>query len=366
MKILHVITNYAGAGGAEKMLSRLVESTPQCEHAIIALMGFSELYSHTLEQTIQHEELNWNLINTLSVVWKLKKLIDEIKPDVIQGWMYHGNVFASVASRLSVSEPPVVWGMRHSLDAPKEESVSTKVALHVSKWLSGHPAIVVYCAQSALKKHIQFGFVSRKDVVIPNGVLLNHSLGVRSFDRSQVVVGFAGRYHTAKGFQYLFEAISQVQQQNRDVCFRLAGNGVELDNPAIAALMSQHHIDPTRIELLGQVSDMPTFYHSIDLLMLTSITEGFPNVLVEAMAAGVPCVTTDVGDARPIVDQTGFVVPARDAGAISREILSYIGLTPAQKEDLSSLALERIKSHYQLHAVANMYIDIWEQAGRCV
>lgn len=361
LRILHVITNYAGAGGAEKMLSRVVESTPQCEHAIVALMGFSDLYQQTLMQCIQHEQLRWNLINSFSVIWQLKSLIDEIQPDVIQGWMYHGNVFASVASRLSRCKPPVAWGIRHSLDAPQEESVSTKVALKLSQWLSSWPDTVAYCAYSAQEKHEQLGFHAQRSVVIPNGVIIPDKISEREFNRIDTVVGFAGRYHQAKGFPYLVQTIALVQQKNPYIRFKLAGSGVSLEHAEFVALLEQYHVDLSRVELCGQVSNMPEFYQDIDVLLLTSITEGFPNVLVEAMAQGVACISTDVGDAKRIVDQAGFIVSRRDVEAMTKAVLQYASSPVAEKQALSMLAIELTQSRYQLSSVAAQYVEMWQQ-----
>ena len=359
MKVLHVITGYAGAGGAEKMLSRLVESSPQCEHSIVSLTELSDLYKNSLDLCVFRGQLNWNLVNTPAVVWRLRKIIDLIKPDVIQGWMYHGNVFASVASRLSRAKPPVFWGIHHSLASIENESVSTKVALYTSRLLSRMPVAIVYCARSALAQHKQFGFDSHRNIAIPNGVIVPDTAPDRLFNTEQVTVGFAGRYHTAKGFPYLFEAISYIQKRSPNVLFKLVGSNVSLTNPEIVTLVDQYQIDLATVEFGGQVSDMSLFYKSIDLFMLTSITEGFPNVLVEAMAAGVPCVSTDVGDAGLIIDGIGSVVPARDSVAISNAILGYIGLTAGQKADLSEKAYLSIKARYQLNVIAEMYQNTW-------
>jgi len=361
MKILHVITNYAGAGGAERALSRVVAGNPQHEHVIVALMGFSTLYQDTLQRCPGSVALGWNLINTVPVLWRLKCLITEIQPDAIQGWMYHANVFASMVRPWLRHQPPLYWGIRHSLDSPDEESRSTKVALRLSKWLSREPDVVVYCAQSGLEKHAQFGFKPRQSLVIPNGVVLPAHQTARSFHHSPLRVGFAGRYHHAKGFPYLFAAIAQIQSQRADIEFCIAGTGVSLDNPEIMALIHEHAIDMSRVELCGHVSDMAAFYQRIDLLLLTSITEGFPNVLVEAMATGVPCVATDVGDARMIIGDSGMVVPRRDVAAIADAVLRFAAADEAERQARSQQAIAVVQSQFQLHVVAARYAELWQQ-----
>ncbi len=102
MRVLHVITNFTEKGGAEGMLSRLIASTPNCQHFIVSLMNISpSMYKDTLQQCESFFELKWKLHNTFFVLIKLIKLINLIKPDVVQCWMYHPNFFAPIAVKLS-------------------------------------------------------------------------------------------------------------------------------------------------------------------------------------------------------------------------------------------------------------------------
>lgn len=362
MKVLHVITNYAGMGGAEKMLSRLVESLPEVEHHIVSLMQISDLYESSIQQCKTSVALNWRLISTPSVVWKLKEIIEDIQPDVIQGWMYHANVLATLAHQWSKTEASLIWGIRHSLASIQEESFSTKIALNASRLLSRSPNIILYCAESALIQHNHFGFKNKNSVVIPNGIPVNEFSLEKSINLNQTIVGFAGRYHEAKGFPYLFEAISLVQRSNDSISFRIAGRNVSDKNQEITDLIARHKIEKNKITLCDQVANMPKFYNELDLFVLSSITEGFPNVLVEAMASGVPCVTTDVGDAATIVRNVGFVVEPKNANVLADAILQYAGLAPEEKQSLSTECREVIKQNYELGAVANKYLAIWTQS----
>lgn len=359
LRVVHIITDYSGMGGAEKVLSRIIESLPEVEHHIISLMQISDLYITSLRNCKTSRALGWRLINTPSTVLKLKKIIDEIQPDVIQGWMYHANVLATLAN---THEAALVWGVHHSLTSVKEESFSTKVALKASRFLSSCPNVVVFCAESARTQHQVFGFKSKNNVVIPNGIPLQEFSADKIMHIDQTIVGFAGRYHEAKGFPYLFEAIAQVQQKNKTIIFKLAGRDVSTKNQEITQLIAHNNIETSRVILCDQVADMPSFYNGIDLFVLSSITEGFPNVLVEAMASGVPCVTTNVGDAAAIVRDAGLVVESKNAAALADAILDYAAFPIADKQSMSIKCREIIQQNYELNSVAQMYLSIWTQA----
>ncbi|MBV7614539.1 glycosyltransferase, partial [Escherichia coli] len=116
--------------------------------------------------------------------------------------------------------------------------------------------------------------------------------------------------------------------------FKIAGSGASLDNVEVKALFEQHQLDSQKVYLIYQISDMPAFYQSIDAFLMTSITEGFPNVLVEAMASGLPCISTDVGDAKYIVQDLGSIVPSRNSQALAEAILQYAQKTEAEKQAL--------------------------------
>lgn len=357
-KILHVITNFAEVGGAEMMLSKLVLNQPNVEHHIISLMEVSDVYRDCMNQCGKVKALHWNLANTAKIIYELKSFIKKYSPDVIQGWMYHANVLTTLSLMGMKNKPKFFWGIHHSLSSIKEESKSTKIALITSKLLSKNPECIVYCAHSSQRQHEKFGFSNHKTVVIPNGV----DIGKFSFHEQThddiTVVGFAGRYHPAKGYQYLFETIGCLK--DLPIIFKIAGKGATLQNSEIANFFERYQLDEHKVQLLGEVKDMPAFYQSIDLFLMTSITEGFPNVLVEAMASGIPCITTDVGDAKYIVDETGYVIAPKNSDKLQQTVKKYVNLTKEEKLKLKVQARKRILDNFELTNIAKKYLEVWE------
>lgn len=358
--MLHVITNFAGVGGAEMMLARLIQQTrDQYNHVIIALMKTSEVYAETLAQCQSYYALGWNGLNTLGTISKLRHLLKSIAPKTVQCWMYHANVLTSLSCIGLSQKPNIFWGIHHSLASPKEESLSTKIALAMSKVLAQQPKGVIYCAHSSLQQHQNFGLKNNNAQVIANGVFLDKFQPNPDL-HEPLVIGFAGRYHTAKGYPYLFETMSLLKDQN--IVFKIAGGGANLDNPEVKALFEQYQLDANKVQLLDQVNDMPAFYYSIDMFLMTSITEGFPNVLVEAMASGLPCISTDVGDARFIVQGIGSIVAPRNARALADAILAYAGKSQAEKLQLKQQARERVEQNFSIESVSGQYMQVWRAA----
>ena len=356
--IVHVITNFAGVGGAEMMLSRLIQQTQhEYHHVIISLMKISDIYADTLAITREYHALNWNGLNSLSVIYQLKKRLKQLQPKVIQCWMYHANVFSSLSTLGMSAKPRIFWGIHHSLASIKEESVSTKVALFCSKKLSHQPTGIIYCAHSSQQQHHQFGLKHANSHVIANGVSLERFQPNPQL-HEPCVVGFAGRYHIAKGYAYLLETIAKLKDQ--PIIFKIAGSGANLNNPEIQQAFQLNQLDSAKVQLLDQVDDMPEFYQSVDVFLMTSITEGFPNVLVEAMASGLPCISTDVGDAQYIVQDVGKIVPPRDPEALVGAILQYLQMSPAEKLQLKQAARQRVEQNFGIESVSQQYLKMWE------
>jgi glycosyltransferase involved in cell wall biosynthesis len=149
--------------------------------------------------------------------------------------------------------------------------------------------------------------------------------------------------------------------KNENIIFKIAGGGASLENPEVKALFEQYQLDAEKVHLLDQISDMPAFYQSIDVFLMTSITEGFPNVLVEAMASGLPCISTDVGDAKYIVQDLGSIVPPRNAKALADAILAYVQKTKAEKQSLKLATRERVEQNFSIETVSRQYMRVWSQ-----
>lgn len=353
--ILHVITNFAARAGAETMLARLVSSDAQEPTIIVSLMDISE-HNRTLASGSNVRFIALNAKSPVSLVPAISKLvglIDGERPDVLVCWMYHAMIAGTLASRFSDRRPQVYWNIRQSLDDPQSLSRSSQMAILLCRSLSRRADGLIYNSSRALKLHGDYGFDNTNAVVIPNGFDLAPTAGARHRRRSRI--GIAARFHPQKDHITFFRAASCVAATHPYATFIAAGRGLTWENKAVVALLSNAGLARDRLELLGEVGKMTNFYEDIDFLVLSSRTEGFPNVLAEAMSHGRPVVTTDVGDAAIVVGQAGLVVPARNPDALAMAIRTLLDVDDEAFLRLSENARRHIEENYELSAVVGQY-----------
>ncbi|SUA60543.1 Mannosylfructose-phosphate synthase [Oligella urethralis] len=361
MRVIHLITNFAYRGGAEQMLARFIDGDNKNKHAIVSVLNISSMYQKTLDKCEKHQALEWNGLNTIGALVKLLTFIKNYQPDVIQCWMYHGNFFGALAKKYSKTEFKLCWGVHHSLDSYKDESISTKVSLFMGKTLRKVPDEVVFCSQSSMEQHFNYGYKGKKNIFIPNGIPIEDF----TFDVSHknyndtVVFGCAGRYHPAKGYNYLIEAISLLQERTNLFVFKIAGRDMLSDNQELMNTFAKNNVDMTKVQLLGEVEDMQSFYQSLDCFVLSSITEGFPTVLLEAMSIGLHCITTDVGDAAYIVNKHGFVVEPRNPECLANAFYNYIKMPKNIKLTIAKDNQEYILMNFSVSKVVERFNKIW-------
>lgn len=329
--ILHIITGLNN-GGAEAVLYRLTTADQENTHQVISMMD-SGIYGkrleaagicvHTLDMLRGHV--------TCKGLFKLYRLIRVTNPDVIQTWMYHADLIGGVVARLA-GKHAVVWGIRHSNLAPGINSRSTCFVAQLCAWLSPWvPRKIISCSVEAARIHTELGYQHNKLIVVANGYDLarltpdaNARRRVRAeleVEPDTVLLGMVARWDPQKDHANLIAALAQFgQQQNHDWLCVLVGPDMTDANPALVSLLVQYGVR-ARVKLLGPRHDVPAIMNALDVHVLSSAGEAFPNVVVEAMACGTPCVITDVGDAAMIVGETGWVVspgePALLAAALN-------------------------------------------------
>ena len=201
-------------------------------------------------------------------------------------------------SRLA-GAPPVFWTVRQALDDPRSLTRSTRLAVAGARMLSSRAAGIVYNSARAREQHEQYGYAARFGKVIPNGVVVPEQADPTP--RKARVFGIAARFHPQKDYLNFFRAAAQMAAQFPDARFVAAGFGLDDRNSEVLAMIEDAGLDPARLKLLGELRDMGDFYSQIDVLVLSSRTEGFPNVVAEAMSHARPVVTTNVGDAALVV-----------------------------------------------------------------
>ena len=372
MRVCHVITGLKD-GGAEAVLYRLCKHDQVNQHKVISLSGFGK-YGPMLV-TLGVSVTTLNMSPGRPNLWAFIRLISLLrheKPEVVQTWMYHGDLFGGVAARLAGIRS-VVWGIRHTtLEFGKSKKTTiwiAKILAKLSWWL---PAKIVVCAKRSIDIHEALGYDLDKMLFIPNGYDLSdfqpgldHNDELKTSlvsDLSIPLIGMVGRFDPQKDHTNLLDAL--VILRNRGLVFQcvLVGSGLRSSNPQIMRWIAQRGLTDY-VQLLGQRNDIPNIMNALDLHVLSSSAEGFPNVVAESMACGTPCVVTDVGDAAYIVGDAGWVVQPLDAEALAEAIATNLPVVMdcEQSSYYSSRAKNRIKENFSIELMVSRYSAVWNE-----
>ncbi len=360
-------------GGAEGVLYRVCMHSQAIKHHVVSLSS-SGKYGPMLEALgVTVITLNMSPGRPSPMMFiRLVRLLRQEKPDVVQTWMYHGDLVGGLAARLAGIQS-VVWGVRHTTLEPRKSKKATiwitKLLAKLSWWL---PSKIVVCAQQAMDVHEALGYDRSKMHFIPNGYdLADFHPGLDPEgemkaslvpDQSIPLIGTVGRFDPQKDHANLLVALSILR--DRAVSFRcvLVGTGMDHSNTQIVQWIAQRGL-ADYLQLLGQRNDIPNIMNSLDLHVLPSAYgEAFPNVVAEAMACGTPCVVTDVGDAAFIVGDTGWVVPPRDARALAEAISAALNnmIDIEQASQRSSRARSRIEENFSIERMVVSYTNLWK------
>src|SRR2546427_156792 len=262
MRIMHVITGLT-TGGAEMMLLRLLSATYRnyC-HAVVCLKDEGTVGPRISELGVPVHSLNLrpaapNPIGILS----LKSLVGQFRPQLIQGWMYHGNLAASLAGVLSPMRVPVLWNIRQSLQNASSYGRRTAAIIRLGRFFSHHPAVIIYNSQSGAREHQAFGYRNRRQVVIPNGFdcqtfrpdvdarrQIRAELGLGS---DTILVGLVARYHPMKDHAGFLRAAALIARAHPGVYFVLVGSGVTREQAGVSRVMAELQLQD-RTFLLGE------------------------------------------------------------------------------------------------------------------
>ena len=362
VKTLHVITGL-GQGGAERQLANLVSVFPG-ESSVFSLKKAGVLAEEIRNAGVP--VYSGNAQRSVSPAWipKLRGAIRETRPHLVMGWMYHGNLAASLTPWIG-HRGSVVWNVRHSVHDLRREKAGTRWAIRTGACCAGSPARVIYNSATAAMQHEGLGYPSDKRVVLPNGFDLERfkpdpdvrqarraALGIRT---GQFLLGVVGRAHPMKNHAGWLKALRTLVDEGLPVHCVMAGHGVAEPDGPVATAVRELALD-SAVTLLASTDSPEALYPALDLLVMPSLWgEGFPNVVGEAMGCGVPAVVTDVGDAAGVVGETGFVAESGDAGVLAGRVWSALEHGRDGLRGLGADARERMEGCYGLKSVAERY-----------
>jgi glycosyltransferase involved in cell wall biosynthesis len=374
LRVLHII-NSLEAGGAEAMLCNLVLRMDRQRYdvSVASLIDNLNVAGPLLEAGVA--------ISTMGMkpgapdprgLWRLVRHLRRVRPAVVQTWMDHSNLIGGLAARLAC-DARVVWGIHHSEHVPGVAKWSTLATVWGCARLSRRvPSRIVCCSEHSRTLYGKRGFADERMAVIPNGfdtarfrpdaaarLSVRRELGI---DDHAPVVGLVARYDPLKDHGTFFRAAKLLADKLPAVHFVLCGTRVDAANVELAEQVRAAGVGP-RCHLLGLRRDVPRVTAAFDVATSASISEAFPLAVGEAMACGVVCAVTDVGDSARIVGPTGRVVRPRDAEGLAAAWRELLAAGPNERARVSAAARQRICEQFNLGAVTRRYEQLYDEVA---
>lgn len=362
--IVHVITSL-GVGGAERVLSNLVLGMDRHKYnnIVISLRDIGYwgpiLQAQGIKVYALDMQSGFNLITKHVRLWKI---IRKHQPDYVQGWMYHANVVALIIGKLAGVQK-IYWNIRCSLMDLSKYKLGTRLMFKLGAWLSRFPTGIINNSQVSMRQHIAKGYNNRNWQYIPNGLDLaqfqpnahiyaefrtKHKLPAGA-----IIIGMVARFDPMKDHATFLRAAGLLAKKRSDVYFVCAGRNINWHNIALTQIIREVNL-ADRVLLLDQVNNVNELYPAFDYLTQTSIFgEGFPNVVAEAMACGVPCFVTDVGDAVNIVGEFGYQIMKGDPDKLAAQWLQAL----ATNNKDNNAVRKRISENFSLPNIIDKYIE---------
>jgi len=366
LKILHIIST-TGTGGAELSLSRLVNSMDRSHftNTVISMMRPGETGRLIRDSGIELFSLDMaNGRPETKSILKLRKIISDLNPDIIQCWMYHANLIGL----FSGGNAKLFWNIRCSDFDHSLYGKIYRLTVKANALFSRSPSCIIVNSDSGKSYHEKIGFKARRWEVIHNGfntklfkpdkhagLSERNALGI---PEGAVVIGLIARFDPLKDHETFFIAADMLARHYPQAIFILAGKDVTKDNSVI---MRQIRGNTANYHLLGERSDINQILPALDISVSSSISEGMPNVVGEAMACGVPCVVTDVGDSKYLVGDTGIVVPKKNPKALFNGIKQLIDAGPEHRARLGEAARKRIIENFSLDKFVKRYESLYQE-----
>jgi glycosyltransferase involved in cell wall biosynthesis len=350
-------------GGAEQALVQIVTRLDRREWSphVICLTGEGELAVELREAgvpvTCLHAKRWWNL----GVLFRLKRELRRLRPAVLQTFLYHANILGRVAGRMA-RVPVIVSGIRV---AERRSRFRLWLDRATDRWVSRHVCVSEGVAKFSTETG---GLANEKIVVIPNGVEFERFAGALPADLSVLGLGpehrvvlFVGRLDPQKGISILLDAMRELSRDSRfeGTHLLLAGEGPLRGE--IEVFARENRLED-RVHLLGRRNDVPALMKAADCLVLPSLWEGMPNVVLEAMAAGLPVVATAVEGTSELVQcgETGLLVPAGDVRGLLAGIVQV--LSDAEfAQGIARSAQVTVRKRFAWEAVAGAYGSLYRE-----
>lgn len=379
MKILHII-NSLKKGGAEGNLYRLCnfhkkKYKKKIDITIITLIN-NGFYEKQLKKVgIKIVSLNINNINSffenIKKLLTVREFIKKQNPDIIQSWMYHSNFLTIFFQREFRNR--IFWNIRHTvLNLNMSKKTTILVSIFCGLFSRYVPKKIIYCSEKSINFHEKHHFYyKKKTTLIDNGYSAKTYFSSKSkrlnfrkkfkIKKSDIIFGFAGRYTYEKNINSILHAFSKIVKNHHNVYFYMVGKNVNNKNKELMNYLNKLKLK-NKVFLLNEQKNLLEFYNGIDLLLLASHSESFPNVIAEAMLCSTPVMSSNVGSSKKIINKYGFIMNNNDYFTIFKNLNKFIQFFKKKKKKWRSIKKNsqlRIKRNFSIEKMANTYFENW-------
>lgn len=373
VNVLHLITSLGGGGAERQLLTLCRDPDPSIQYSVVSLKEGGELLSAFQETGTYRGHLGMSPGRpSLGSFRTLCQLLKTHQPQVLQTWLYHADLIGTLAAR-KVKIPRLYWNIRCSDMDLKRYGLSTRLTVKLNGLLSGWPEGLLFNSYAGKTAHETFGFKAKKWVYMPNGFDVSPtepSLPKQtprtqdplrqqwSLPKNSLVLGMVARVDPMKDHETFLKAAATLQKKFPSLHVVLIGKGTSCFQEPFAA--PPFNGDGSRLHCLGFQENAASLMTSFDALVLAShFGEGFPNVLGEAMARGIPVFSSDVGDARKIMGRDDHLFPLEDSSSLAQRLSTFFQKSPQERSHIGLSFYKRVQEKYSMEAMRQRYRNLY-------
>jgi len=369
IKVLHLITSL-DTGGAEITLRRLLSrfNRQKFQNIVVSLTCDGPVGAQIRELGVPVHVIGMRRgVPSPSGFWLLWRLICQERPAILQTWLYHSDLVGYFLGR-AAGVNSIVWNIRCADTGDMYSRGIRRLTFKALVHFSPRIDTIIANSYAGRAHHEACGYLSSHWQVVPNGydteqlrpqaAARSWLIGEADLESDDFIIGIVARFDPLKGHEIFLQAASMFAANRSRAKFVMVGSGLEESNIKLMALIDKYGVRK-RVRLLGERTDISRVMSGFDIAACTSHSEGFPNMVAEAMACGIPCVATNVGDVERLMDGTGWLVTAGDPAAVTAAWKEAADLSPALRQRVGKEARARIVERYSLDATTLRYEEIY-------
>jgi glycosyltransferase involved in cell wall biosynthesis len=370
MRIL-LLTYSLGVGGAESILVSMANALRQKGHVVLVVnLGVERFFEGqlrrcnakviSLQVAYSTGSLFRKYLSVFRIFGSLLRVTRGFRPDLIHSWLYPADLLGGIIGKLC--QVPVVWGIFSGRLDRKLYSTLTYSLIRLCGLLFPYLAkCAISCSAFGRKTHNEIGYSRRPVFYIPTGFddFADGDDAAAGHRSGPISIGMLGRWTIEKRHDRLIQAVAQQITNADDLKLILAGGrGITYENSELAECIAENQLTKSVI-LLGSLEDTSDFWNKVDIFCLFSESEGLPTVVGEAMARRLPCLASDIGDARILLSDPNQLCNLADRQDIGRKLTRLIRMSESERKRLGRRNQRRIQTRFSTARMAERYEKVY-------